>query len=43
MLALTVVPVTGLEPVRVLPHGILRLVSHPEDSGSTRNYRFKTH
>ncbi len=23
MLALTVVPVTGLEPVRVLPHGIL--------------------
>ena len=23
--------------------GILRLVSHPEDSGSTRNYRFKTH
>ena len=37
------VPVAGLEPARLLRRGILRLVSHTEDSGSTRNYRFKTY
>ena len=38
-----VVPVAGVEPARLLCRGILRLVSHTEDSGSTRNYRFKTY